>query len=147
MRDELSGFHIDKPDENTENGIKRVELTKSAFIFFAEVMRYISSTGIHDMNSRIDRSLEQKDDVYDLDSRQGLAVYSTWQLCSDLQGKRYVGTNASFEIQPAGGKLNFSAHAHPYEPLTASPDDLYIASMMKGEKANYIVDRFMCVEY
>ncbi len=147
MNEESSGFYLYEADDNSEDGVKQVQLTKSDFVFFAEIMRYLSATGIRDMHSEIDRSLQKNDEVYDLDSKIGVAVYSTWQLCGDLRGKRFVGTNASFEIQPTGGKLNFSAHSHPYEPLTPSPDDLLIASMMTGEKVNYIVDRFMCVEY
>ncbi len=147
IKSEWSGFYIDKVINRRENIVERTKIDKQSYVFFAEIMRYISSAGIPDKRNRKILKHRYDKEVYDLNTKEGVAVYSTWQLCSDMEDKRWVGTNATFEIQPSGSRLCFSAHAHPYLPRTPSPDDYLIIAKMKGRSVNYIIDRFVCEEY
>ena len=81
------------------------------------------------------------------ESELGAAFFAVWNLISPIHNKLSIGTECDFDIVLENFPIRFSAHAHPSEPLTPSPDDIALCSEMGSDMAHFITDRFLCVRF
>ena len=92
--------------------------------------------------------LERED--LDLSDKFDAAIYAMWYLMDplDLGRSKSIGTSEYCEKELTAdqtGKLKFTAHAHSSDPISESPDDVHIYSVI-GRLGHgfihFIMDRF-----